>query len=497
MTSLVRLPRRGREWLPASGALGPLLVATVVVAVGLASTSPPLLRAAIAVPAAALLVTVCLRSHRRAVIVLLVWLAVFGTIRRLLNGPGAFGTGDPLLLVAPVIVGLLVVVAARKGAFRQQTRLTKNVLILSGLVGFAALNPLQGGIAIGAGGLLFVMVPLLWFWVGRGLVDDALLARVLRVISILAVGAAVYGLFQVYRGFPTWDARWIKNKGYGALYVGTAVRPFASFSSSSEYVGLIAIGTVIWALELRSAERRLAAVAALALLGWALTVASVRGALVIVPIALGMTFATSKGFGIGRTALAGLGALFALGIAVSQFQAATSGGSSSALVSRQVSGLSDPFNPEKSTLPLHVESLLSGLGTGLRNPVGHGLGVITIAGEKFGSGNVSTDVDPSNVAVAMGVPGLLAYGSVVVVALRLAFRRARCRQDLLTLAVLGVALVTLFQWLSGGNYAVAPLPWLLLGWLDQPSGAVAPSLGSGTPVDRSLTNTSAAPARLI
>lgn len=476
MTALAHDSKRRHAWDAASvGVLPLLLIALSVVAVGVGSTSPALVRAAVAVPAAGLLVGVCLKSYRRSVVILLIWLAVLGTIRRLLVVSGASSGGDPLLLVAPVVVALLVVVAARNGAFTHQSRLTRNVLILSGLVVLAALNPLQGGLAVGAGGLLFVLVPILWFWVGRALVDDALLTRILRVISVLALAAAIYGLFQVYRGFPKWDQRWIETKGYAALYIGKTVRPFSSFSSSSEYVGLLAIGTVIWALQLRKPTRSLPAVAALGVLVWALTVASVRGALVVVPIALGITFAASRGFGLGRTALAGIGALFVLGLIISRFDASSVGGAqTSALVSRQVSGLSDPFDPKTSTLPLHVGALVKGLGDGLRNPVGRGLGVVTIAGEKFGSTSVSTDVDPSNVAVAMGIPGLLAYGAVVFISLRSAFRRARRQRDLLTLAVLGVALVTLFQWLGGGNYAVAPVPWLLLGWLDRPVSAPTP-----------------------
>ncbi len=454
-----RVRRPTRQW----ASVAVIVLATMVM--GAAATSAGLVQVAAALSASALLLAICLTSPRRAVVVLLVWLAVLGTVRRLLLDPATSRSNDPLLLVAPVVVGLLVVVAARRGAFTNLTRLSKWVLLLTGLVLLAALNPLQGGIAVGAAGLLFVLVPMVWFWVGRALVDDSVLTRILRVVSLVSLAAAVYGLFQVYRGFPSWDQSWIEAKGYAALRIGTAVRPFASFSSSSEYVGLLAIGTVLWALRMRRASRTIPATLALIILVWALIEASVRGALVVVPITLGMTFATSKGFGLARTALAGIAALFVLGLAVSQFQAAGTG-RSSALISRQVTGLSDPFNPEQSTLPLHVEFLVSGLTAGIANPVGNGLGVVTVAGEKFGEANVSTDVDPSNVALAMGIPGLLVYGSVVVLAFRLAFSRARRRSDFLTLAVLGVALVTLFQWLSGGNYAVAPLPWLLLGWLD-------------------------------
>ncbi len=374
--------------------------------------------------------------------------------------------------MAPIVVSLLVLIAVRRRAFANPTRVTKTVLVLCGVIVAAALNPLQGGLSVGAGGLLFVLVPALWFWVGRAIVDDAFLTRILRLLSFVSLAAAAYGLAQVYRGFPTWDQRWIDEKGYAALRVGESVRPFSSFSSSSEYVGLLAVGMVLWACRLRRGDRVLPA-AAMAFLGWALVVASVRGALVVVPVALGVTFATSRGFGIGRTTVVAILALFVLGLVVSQIEPVVGGGqASSALVSRQLSGLADPFNPQTSTLPVHLDALLNGLRDGFRQPLGQGLGVITLAGAKFGSVDdgstgASTDVDPSNVALAMGLPGLIVYGAVVCFALIMAFRRARYERSYLALCVLGVALVTLFQWLSGGNYAVAPLPWLLLGWLDR------------------------------
>ena len=117
--------------------------------------------------------------------------------------------------------------------------------------------------------------------------------------------------------------------------------------------------------------------------------------------------------------------------------------------------------------------------------MGNGVGVITIAADKFGpSDNAATDVDPSNVAVAMGIPGLLTYGVVVLLAMRLAFHRARRTRDFLGLAALGIILVTSLQWLNGGAYAVAPLPWLLLGWLDgrpRPVSAERPVVAAMAP----------------
>lgn len=428
-----------------------------------------LLRVAVVLAGVAVFVAACLKSPQRALIGLLLWLATFGTLRRLLPA-GSSSQNDPLLLVGPLVVVVLVMVSAGRGAFRRQSRFTSAVLLFCGLTVLAAVNPLQGGIFVGAAGLLFVLVPVLWFWVGRALVDDALLSRILRVVSYVALLAAVYGLYQVYVGLPSWDRAWVESKGYVSLHVSqNAIRPFASLSSSGEYVGLLAVGTVLWALRLRRAAQAVPAAVALGVLGWALTVASVRGALVVVPISLGVVFAASRGFGVGRTTLVGVSALFLLALVVGRIDPGNVGGArTSALVSRSVSGLSDPFDPQVSTLPVHIEALVGGLSEAAHNPLGSGVGVITIAADKYGdSDNAATDVDPSNVAVAMGVPGLLTYLVIVVLGLRLAFHRARRRRDYLSLAALGVALAMSLQWVNGGAYAVAPLPWLLLGWLDR------------------------------
>ena len=84
----------------------------------------------------------------------------------------------------------------------------------------------------------------------------------------------------------------------------------------------------------------------------------------------------------------------------------------------------------------------------------------------------------------MGLPGLLAYTVVFVVGFRRAYRRARSSEPLAA-AALGVLVVTLFQWLNGGQYAVALLPWLILGWLDRPlERKSAPDLPTTSPIER-------------
>jgi hypothetical protein len=45
--------------------------------------------------------------------------------------------------------------------------------------------------------------------------------------------------------------------------------------------------------------------------------------------------------------------------------------------------------------------------------------------------------------------------------------RVRDRRDFVSRVALGIIAVTFLQWTNGGLYAVAFLPWLMMGWLDR------------------------------
>jgi hypothetical protein len=68
--------------------------------------------------------------------------------------------------------------------------------------------------------------------------------------------------------------------------------------------------------------------------------------------------------------------------------------------------------------------------------------------------------------VALGIPGLALYLVIAAVGLWRAYGLARKRRDFLSLALLGVVLVTSLQWFNGGQYAVAWIVWLAFGAVD-------------------------------
>lgn len=408
---------------------------------------------------------------------LIVWLAALGMIRRIASAElSPLEDADPLLLVGPAALGLLFVTSVQAGAFQQRSRLANAVLVLGVLIFLGALNPLQGSLVAGFAGLLFVLVPTLAFWVGRSLVDENLLETILKLFGGLAIAAAAYGLVQVLSGFPSWDATWIEESGYVALevYADTSsegtLRPFASFASSAEYGVFLAIAVVVWVTLGRNARLLPITFAAVGFLGLALLYQSSRGIVVALVAAMVLIVCARRRLPLTAGVVAMIGVLALLPAIASRVPWTSSASTGpQELLAHQIEGVANPFDPESSTLLGHLSLLKGGLFEAFDNPLGVGVSAVTLAGDKFGSLSVGTEADPSNVAVALGIPGLLAYSVILVLAFGSTYRFASRRRDALSLAALGILTVTLLQWLNGGHYATAFLPWLLLGWLDRHS----------------------------
>jgi hypothetical protein len=447
----------------------------VVVACLLAArmlTEPRELRLAVVGTAVTLAVGLSGASPIRLLFVLPFWLTALGFLRRTLNVISPTPHADPLLLVGPLAIAVLFLAAAKNGAFRERSRLASAVLALNVLTLVGAFNPLQGSLAVGFAGLLFVLVPTLAFWIGRGLCDDRIIGTVLKLFAVLSIPVAVYGLAQTFAGFPFWDSAWITahKTDYGAISVSGVPRAFASFSASSEYATFLAIGLVVWiAFGLTPALAPIA-MGAIAMLAAALFFEGSRGAVIGGVVALGMMAGSRAGVRLKWSlALAGVLVLL-VPYAANRFLSLDPGGGSP-VTERQVRGLQNPTNSTSSTLGAHVGLVEQGVRSARAEPLGKGTGAVTIAGMKFGSGTSGTEADPGNVAVAFGIPGLIVYFVIVVEALRsayrLAFGRRKWRSNWLAPAALAIVVLSAPQWLNGGQYAVAFLPWLLLGWIDR------------------------------
>jgi hypothetical protein len=444
-----------------------LAFVAVSLVLGRLTQEPAHVRYVVALTAVIALLALGTRSPRLLVLGGVVWLTGLGLVRRLVSEVGLPSHLDPLLLVGPLILGLLVLAASRGGVFSNQTSLSRWVAALQLLILLGAINPLQGSLFGGIAGLLFVFVPTLGFWVGRAL-DDRTLRSIFAIVATLGVAAAVYGLLQTVAGFPSWDQDWIDQVSFASLNVNGVIRPFASFSSAQEYAEYLAVGIVVWVAMASRLRFIVPAAAALAVLIPAIVLESSRGAVVLLVVSLGAMLGARLRLPLAPAAALGLLLLLTLAFGLRHYGPAADGSSdSSALVAHDVAGLSDPLNPQNSTVGVHMSLVVDGIKSAFTNPVGRGIGTVTRAGSQFGGVSASTEADPSNAAVALGLPGLVSYFAVLVLGMRAAYGAARRRQDVLSLVALGIAAATILQWLNGGLYSVAFLPWLALGWADR------------------------------
>lgn len=426
-------------------------------------------------------IVVAMRWPRAAAIAVLLWLPFLALARRLLISETAWTQQDPLLLVGPLVAIFL---CYRLFVFDKRALapdlLSKLVLALLALALFGVFNPFGvGGLLGGLGGLIFMGVPLMWFFVGRELGDRPLVSALLYSVVLVSIPIAAYGLYQTEFGsMPQWDLDWFDVTGYRSAVsdrtaAGTPLfRPWGTFSSTSEYSGYLGIGVVIGIAMLY--HRRPVVAIAVPLLAVAVFLAGGRSVMALVlltVVALTALRTRNRVFGFAAVVL-GVGAVFAVAVTLGPTVDRAAGLSGSTNLDRQVGGLLNPLDPNESTLLGHWSSLGAAIETAFSNPIGLGTGAPNLGARVGGGVDRETDIDIGDAFLGLGLPGGLLFAAIIVLSFREVFGRyLRSRQpDPLLFATGGVLIVTLGQWLQGGHYAASALTWFLLGSAIRPSG---------------------------
>jgi hypothetical protein len=457
--------------LIAGATLGALMVASVVV------DRPQYYRLVFALAFASNLIIIAFRWPKAAALSTLLFLPFLALIRRLLIAEAGWTSYDPLLLVGATVALVLFARAYLiEGRLLPRDRLSKLVFALLVLTLLETFNPTGGGLLAGFGGLLFLGVPLLWFFIGREYSDRQLTRHLLYAMVVIAVGIGIYGLLQTEVGFPAWDKSWLDLGGFNALSVSGKIRAFASFASSAEYAIFLAGAlTVCFAMFLHG---RGITVLAMPFLAVPMFLSSGRTVFALAIFAgLLMLGLRSRKFSFA-IALALVG--FALTMVGAQRyvdpNAGTSNSNSDPLVSHQLGGLANPLDPNKSTLPIHWNLAVNGAREGIVHPLGHGTAVTNLAATKFGIGGSaqSSELDVANTFISLGLVGGALFLCVVFIAFRRTINAYLAAPDPARLAALGIMIVGLGQWLNGGYYALAPLLWFVIGWVTKESADVAP-----------------------
>ena len=154
---------------------------------------------------------------------------------------------DPIHIVTPLItlMAFAMLLQRRKLRIFRETPLAGLVSIL-GLIYFLEIfNPLQGGLSVGLSGALFMLVPVVWFYFGQA-IKPAFLETAFRLMVVLGVLTSLYGLYQLAFGFPSFEQYWIDNtEFYNSISVGNVKRALATYSSAEEWGRYIELGALI------------------------------------------------------------------------------------------------------------------------------------------------------------------------------------------------------------------------------------------------------------
>ena len=447
------------------------------------------IRLIFALAVALLLITIALTQPALGVQVTFVYLVFVALLRRVFLPEAPWVSADPMLLVGPLVAVVLLV-----KAFVLDHRpwvpdaISRLVLAVLALTFIEVVNPDGGGIGAGIAGLMFMAVPLLWFFVGREFLRPHL-DGLMALIVVLGTVVACYGLWQTQVGDPPWDVNWLNTPGasaFNSLYFGGTARAFGTFSSFTEYA--LFVGTALVAAAAFTIRGRLIGALPLPVLAVALFLASGRGPLISAVVGVIVMLGLRSGRAVTAlvVTVAAVGAGFVgLHFGGSALSGATSG--SGALISHQISGLTNPLDPSSSTLLVHVQEVINGFKASVSHPFGQGTAVTNNAAglvhtnptantqpsvSAVGAGTMTTEVDISNAFVALGIPGGALYVILVVLVLVQAVRSyLRGRAELLP--IIGILVAGLGEWENGGFYALAPLIWMLVGVVAATSWDVA------------------------
>ena len=409
-------------------------------------------REVIALAVAFPLIALAAVQIRAAIVVVIVYLVLLGDIRRLLIPLVGWAGLDPLLLLGTGLAIAICCYALAQGELKLDTRLAQWTVALMAVMVAQMFNPKQGGLVVGVAGVIFLMAPLFWFWVGRTYATERFMRVLLfRVLTPLGIAALIIGFIQVFYGYFPYQMLWYETTGYlGLGNVETGLAPISFFASGTEHGSfLITVGIALWAAFLLRSKTAILLVLPV-LFGVLLT--GSRGPVVKLlgmSVVLWALMGQSKATWVPRFAFALL--VCVVGFVWSLSSVGSLGLSSAAQskFERQSQLLEE--KGEASTLNVHGTLLLNGYISALREPLGLGLGATSKAAAKFGGTGHGTETDFGDVMVATGFVGGMIYHVMIVLIALTAVRYWVRMRSLIALALIGILGVNFTLWLGGGS----------------------------------------------
>ena len=393
---------------------------------------------------------------------------------------------DPIHVLTPMVTLMAFAMLLQRHRFQiiRATPLASAVTLLAGIFLLQIFNPLQGGLMIGLSGAMLILVPVTWFYFGQT-VNLRLIRIVLHLIVGIGIVTSLYGVYQLLYGYPEFERYWLENvEFYVSIGVGHVKRPVATFTSAEEWGRYIGMGALI-AFGFSLGARQL-----LIRAGWLLCTAGLATVLLftgqrtaIFGVALG--FASLLVLGAKnlrgaalRLTLIMLPVLLVAALAKppsedemwSKEETETVG----TLLSHTQRGTLQPTGEDSLYVRFEIwQDLITSVIP--YRPLGSGLGAGSLGALKFSTGAEETAIDNFVLvlAVACGIPGALLFlwiiGRATVFAIRQTRRTTPATPEA-TVARIIAALMPIFILnnifgLTFSLYSVAPIGWLLIGWV--------------------------------
>jgi hypothetical protein len=408
-----------------------------------------------------------------------------GILRRVQYLIVPYSSSEPIHLITPVVAffAFALLLSRHKLEIFRRTPLATTTSILAAICFLQIFNPLQGGLSVGLVGALYYLVPMAWFYFGQS-ANPNFVPRILRFIVVLAIITSLYGVYQLLFGYPFFEQVWLENTDkYGSIMVYDVQRALATFSNSEEWGRYIQIGCIIAAgLGFTRSEGNKRAVwfGAAALLIVLLTLTGQRTSIFGLILGLAILFLTGaanfRGVAVRAILmLAPLVLILALVNPLTDDDGYGSDGNVGAMMTHTSKGMVDPAN--EGSLRVRMETWTKLVTVTLpSNPIGAGLGMTTLAAtrnEAETNGNTAIDNHFLSLALSAGIPAALLLFWILLRALVFCFRGWRDSEqgsqkaDLwrIMLALTATFILNNFFGTSFTIYSVAPLGWLIIGWI--------------------------------
>lgn len=413
------------------------------------------------------IITFALLFKHRIIAFLIFYLAIMGFLRRLLIPIAGWTSFDPLLILGPCITILLVLLIfweIKKESLISPVKPDKLMIILISMGVLHMFNPFSGSPLTGIISSIYIIIPWLWYLIAFYLITSVDIKKIFNVIEVTGTLIALYGINQSFNGLLPFEMEWVEISGYAALSLGDTIRAIGTFPSAIEFVYFTMITFMIAFIRMIVNRNIIVHLPVVTITLFAIFFASSRTVMIFMSLAIIIVLILTRSSFMGKVTAGSISLItFSIIWYLLPFINPSWFGVAGPAVEHMISGLIDPLSEDDTGIG-HIERFVEGLGSLFSNPVGYGIASITTAANKSNSTiAMSTEVDISNMIVAMGIGGII-YFIIIISTIYRSLKLISIHKKIEFVIPFGIFIASLGQWINGGFYLVTIIIWLLVGW---------------------------------